>query len=314
MNAQYFVYTRGNDIANDYKLMFSPANDFCPDDVRKYFLQQVRGLINIEVYQGDLNTPRWLFSRHSGFTLWGIGILNSQLSDINNSDYANRPVRGFFGIIAKSESLLSLPFDIQYFKDLYKQHIIGLWNVSKEDFKQKGVNVSELLDCYELILPQQSDNHLNIDENKTVIWEDTFTPKEMFSTALCVNGNVSCVYGLEEKNHAYNHDYRYYNVVIPGIKAKEEKEYVEQKREPVVVTTKHSTIDTNSFESKKDSRPKIVILIGIVALILILIAICTRGTQTSRHTTSGEKTLKQNPNSLNQVSDSLLIKQERRPN
>lgn len=308
MDAQYFVYTRGNDIANDYKLMFSPANDFCPDDVRKYFLQQVRGLINIEMYQGNLNSPRWLFSRFSGFILWGVGIMNSQLSDINNSDYANRPVRGFFGIIGKSESLTSLPFDLLYFKKFYQQYIVDLWNTSKDNFKQKGVCVDISFDGYDLILPKQQANRiLNFDEQKTIIWEDTFTPKEMFSDALCGNGNLTCVYGLEEKSHAYNHDYRYYNVIILGVKETEEKEYVKKKKE-YTATTQTSTLDAVSSVPKKDLRPKIVILIGIVVMILIIIAMCSKGIQTSKHTTSGEKMQNQNPNHSSQFPDSSLIK------
>ena len=79
MDAQYFVYTRGHDIANDYKLLFSPSEDFCPSDVRKYFLVQVRGLINLDSYIGNLEeNPRWILSKKNGYILWGVGTMNKK--------------------------------------------------------------------------------------------------------------------------------------------------------------------------------------------------------------------------------------------
>lgn len=313
MDAQYFVYTRGYDIANDYKLMFSPSNDFCPDDVRKYFLQQARGVINIELYSGNLEKPRWLYSRKSEFTLWGVGIMNTQLSDENNSDYANRPVRGFFGLIIKGSPVNSLPFDISFFKDFYKSHIVSLWNAPKEGFKQKGVIVEDCFGKYNTISPQSSSLSLNTNEKKTIIWTDTFSPIEMFSTALNINRDLSCVWGLEDRSHAYNHDYYFYNVIINGIKETEEKVYMEKKVEPIIEPT-HLDLVKESQRPKKDYRPKIMMLIGIIAIVLIIIAMCSKGTQTSKHTTSGEKTMKQNQNSPDQLSDTLLIKQEKQPN
>lgn len=68
--------------------------------------------------------------------------------------------------------------------------------------------------------------------------------------------------------------------------------------------------DDTDDKSKKEYRPKIVILIGMIAMILIVIAMCSKEIQTSKHTTSGEKTLRQNPNFSTLVSDSILIKQE----
>ena len=92
-----------------------------------------------------------------------------------------------------------------------------------------------------------------------------------------------------------------------------QKVYMEKKVEPIIEPT-HLDLVKESQRPKKDYRPKIMMLIGIIAIVLIIIAMCSKGTQTSKHTTSGEKTMKQNQNSPDQLSDTLLIKQEKQPN
>lgn len=279
MDAQYFVYTRGHDIANDYKLLFSPSEDFCPSEIRKYFLRQVRGLINLDMYVGDLEeNPRWILSKKNGYTLWGVGTMNKKLSNINNTDYANRAVRGFFGVIIKGNSLSTVPFDLSFFEQFYNKYIIDLWNAPKESFKKKGVTINVSFDKYATISPNKSNLSLNKNENKTVIWEDSISPEDFFSAALDTNGDFSCVYGLEEKNHAFNHDYSFYNVIVKGVKSKEEKTY-KIKDEPVG----HPIIIEEPIKQKKEYGLKLLTL-GIIATFVVSVLIighCSKSNQTN---------------------------------
>lgn len=284
MEAQYFVYTRGHDIANDYKLLFSPSEDFCPSEVRGYFLKQVRGLINLDTYIGDLEeNPRWILSKRKGYTLWGVGTMNKKLSNINNMDYANRAVRGFFGIIIKGYPVPAIPFDLSFFEQFYSKYIVDLWNAPKESFKKKGITSEVNFDKYATLPLNTCDLLLNKDENKTVIWEDSISPEDFFSAALNSNGDFSCVYGLEEKNHAFNHDYKYCNVIIKGVKNKEEKTYKieEPKEEEYIGYSK--TVEDISSKPKKVFGLKLLTL-GIIATFVVLtftIVRCCKSNQTN---------------------------------
>lgn len=293
MSAQYFVYTRGHDIANDYKLLFSPSEDFCPSDMRKYFLQQVRGLINLDTYVGNLeDNPRWILSKKDGFTLWGVGVMNKKLSNTNNTDYSNRPVRGFFGFIFKEESLSKLPFDIAFFKHFYGKYIIDLWNVSKDDFKKKGIELDIDIEDYRTITPNKSNLSLNTDENKTVLFEDSISPEDFFSTALGENGNFSCVYGLEEKNHAFDHNYKFYNVIVKGVGKKEVKIY-KSKEEIKEKAISQSVTTEESYMPKKGYSLKLLIVggIAVLAIFTLMVGRCSKSNQTSpQKSASGDPT------------------------
>ncbi len=283
MNAQYFVYTRGHNIDNDYKLLFSPSNDFCPLEVRKYFLQQVRGLINLDTYVGNLEeNPRWLLSKKDGYTLWGIGTMNKKLSPTNNTDYANRVVRGFFGLVIKGNDIKALPFDLAVFERFYSEHIADLWTAAKEDFKKKGVAVDTYFDNCKSIVAANSNLELNTDEERTVIWEDSISKEEFFAAALSQQGDFSCIYGLEEKSHAYNHDYRFYNVIVKGENVKSEKTYKKKEQNRQEEEWKTRT-DEDMLRPKKDYRLKLMILGTIATFIVValLIGRCSKSKQTS---------------------------------
>lgn len=308
MEAQYFVYTRGFDIANDYKLMFSPSNEFCPDEVRKHFLQQVRGVINIEQYQGSLDSPRWLFSRFNGYSLWGMGIMNSELCETSNSDYTGRAVRGFWGLVLKNNTFTELPYDISFWKKFYIAYVSPLWKVSKENFKQKGIIVEEPFEHYHCIRPNNFGYQLNLQLNKTVIWANLHE-NDMFSTAMALTSDISCVSGLKEREHAYNHEYCYFNAIVDGITETEsriysEKKEDERKRKMVEIPEK----EVIGLKPKKAIRPKLILIVACILIVLLLIVVLfTKKIRKSEHSTSGEKAVNQTELVIpNSTSDSVV--------
>ena len=277
MEAQYFVYTRGHDIANDYKLLFSPSEDFCPSDVRKFFLTQVRGLINIDAYAGNLEkNPRWILSKKNGFTLWGVGTMNKILSDRNNSDYANRDVRGFFGFVVKGSSVSALPFDLSFFTRFYSNYIVDLWNVPKDEFKRKGVSVIDSFDGCKLITAGQPVVVPNLDEGKTQIWEDSVSPEDFFSAVLDVNADFTCVYGLEEKGHAFDHKYRYSNVIVRDVNDRELKTYTAAVIGGDITLDGNVPVEEYQEVQKKDYRLKLIAFLGSMAALMAMALIIGR--------------------------------------
>lgn len=280
MNAQYFVYTRGSKIENDYKLVFSPSDDFCSPEIRKYFKNQVRGVINIEEYEDNLKTtPRWFLSKKDGYTLWGVGTLNKMLSDSNNADYQNRPVRGFFGILIKDSTPLCLPYDLSFFKEFYKNYLFNIWYESQTGFKKKGIAVTEDIEKYTVISSKKNECTINTDSEKTVIWSDSTAPEDLFSAAISIKENFSCVCGLSAKEHAYKHEYLFNNAIVEGIKITEEKTY--KKKVIVSVPGKKYEDIPDPVIPKKDYRLKLILAIAAVVTISIIVIRCCQSNQTN---------------------------------
>ena len=91
------------------------------------------------------------------------------------------------------------------------------------------------------------------------------------------------MYGLEEKSHAYNHDYRFYNVIVKGEKIKEEKIYKVKEDTKSERMGQTELIGEKPIKPKKDKRQKLVVLGTIVAFIAVALIIgrCSRSNPTN---------------------------------
>nr|WP_303776298.1 hypothetical protein [Bacteroides intestinalis] len=282
MKAQYFIYTRNSE--NDYKLVFSPSDDFCSPERRKFFLMQARGSINIDIYPSDLKTPRWLFSRQGNLTLFGVGLMNSALSAECNTDYTGTPVRGFFGILLDNTSIECIPFDLDFFKEIYAKHIISLWYAPKDEFKKKGAWVDIEFEQFNTIKATSFNLSLNTDSNKSAILNNSVKENELMAEAMATMNDVSVITGLEDKLHAYDSKYHYMNAIVIGINIHEEHIY---KKEGGVILPKNPEDDQpkdnkeNPYKPKKELRLKLIIVIGIVVAIIVFIILMNGKTATT---------------------------------
>lgn len=290
MDAQYFIYTRGYLAENDYKLMFSPSEDFCPNEIRQFFRQQVRGAINVETYEGTLMTPRWLFSRYHGMVLWGMAVMNSIIGDNNTDDYTGRGVRGFFGMVIKDGSFQDLPFGMEYFKKVYDSLVAPRWMFGKEDFRQNGIPVDNDFGA-EVITPHETSSIcINTNPKRTVIWGNGHSEIEYLEAAAASRGDTSFITGLSDVAHAYDQNYHYLNALVQGVIVNEDKSFVP----PIIVEPKDRDvikIETQDA-SKKAFCPKTTLMrvIGLVVM-LVIVGMCIRGGKKSKHSmSSGEKT------------------------
>lgn len=169
------------------------------------FLKQSRGVINIESYSGSLDEPRWLISRKGNCILFGIGVMNRILGVENNTDYTGTPIRGFFGMVINAEdNQVKVPFDIQFYKDLYKSKIDPIWDYLREDFKFKGVEVAQDLNEYECVDASTYSIELNTVEKKTVILPISTVSADVIGSILSLSADCSFVSGLADKEHAYS--------------------------------------------------------------------------------------------------------------
>ncbi len=231
---QYFVYTRIKDV--DYRSIYSPDENFCPKETKKKFLLRIRDLINIESYDDSLETPRWLYMRSNGLVLFGVGVMNEELGDLYN-DFCNRPVRGFFGIVMKSESPV-IPMDINFFKCLYKKHIEPIWECDREHLPNPALDVDiDITEEFKLIRPQDAAISLNYQKDKCVILGDV-NLEETIAKALMTSKDTSVAYGFSSKNHAY------------AI----EKKTKAQKKEVIALDKKTNEQKKNANVQKKDAN------------------------------------------------------------
>lgn len=298
MKAQFFIYTRGFSIENDYRLMYIPASDFCPDTIRKYFLGQVRGAINIETYSGDLKEPRWLFSHKGDMVLWGMAIMNNVLSEENTSDYTGRSVRGFFGFVTKFGTYDTLPFDIRYFRKMYASLVSPLWSASKDNFRKKGVWCDDSFDGFETITATTSSSiQINVNPSRVVIWGKDYSIVDLLSNALSLSGETTMITGLAETGHAYNPDYHYLNAQVDGVTSNEDTFYKPVIQPEDIPTQQKSNNNgdersiTTIDSSKKVYRPRRNLPRMLAILLLLAIAgMCMKGIKKSKpSTSSGEQ-------------------------
>lgn len=129
MIIQHYCYTRTNYI--DYGDIVSPTgiSEKEIDVVRKKILS-----ITADVYL-KLSTPKWLLIKNKNQIVWGCCCWNSLLAVEKSKDYSGTPVYGFFSIVISDYSStddIKLPFDIEYFRQLYSLEVEPFWNRREE--------------------------------------------------------------------------------------------------------------------------------------------------------------------------------------
>ena len=284
--AQFYIYTRTKEL--DYRAIAIPSEDFCSKEDRLAFRNEIQGVIDVETYVDELNEPRWFYSKRKNLVLFGIGVMNKELSDTCNTDYVGTPIRGFFGVVFKIGEIIDLPYDKEFFRKVYKKYVEPIWNVEYGDdnAKQKIIEVeqSDIDGTYLKIVPQ--DNHISLNEQvgKCAILGKIDCVK-VFQQALYNETELSVVTGLNNRNHAYAKEakYKFLNALVNGIDVREEQETIKpitKQEHPTQTNYQPSEI---SQKSKKDNRQKLVVLGTIVAFIAVALIIgrCSRSNPTS---------------------------------
>ena len=105
-----------------------------PNNLTKYQLDIVNSkhlsILGDDV-ERNLKVPKWILYKDADFLIWGICCENSLIAPkYQETTDKNRPVRGFFSVVITEfdKEDLKLPFDINYFRELYKAEIGPYWN------------------------------------------------------------------------------------------------------------------------------------------------------------------------------------------
>lgn len=290
--AQLYIYTRTKEL--DYRAIAVPSEDFCSKEDRLAFRREINGVIDVETYVDELNKPRWFFSKRNKSILFGLGIMNQELSETCNTDYVGTPIRGFFGIVFNENEAIELPYDKEFFRLLYKKYIEPIWNVEFGDENAKQQTIELEYSDFDGTFPKitQQDNHIVLNEKigKCVIL-GKIDSKEVFQQALFDKKDLSIVTGLNNKNHAYAKEakYKFLNALVNGIDNREEQITIKPTITPKPSTQQQITKDSSP---KKGYGLKLIILGVVVAIsIAMLVGRCNKNNQTtSKQSSSGNPT------------------------
>ena len=120
----------------DYGLFSAPGNlTKSQKDIVRTKLMSILG----DDVERDLKIPKWILYKDNNFLVWGICCENRLLaSNPQETTHKNRPVRGFYAIVIsdfKGEEL-RLPFDINYFRELYRNEVENYWSQKEQHQNQ----------------------------------------------------------------------------------------------------------------------------------------------------------------------------------
>ena len=126
MKIEHYAYTRGAEM--DYGL-FSASGNLTKSqiDIVKTKFMSILG----DDVERNLKTPKWILYKDYNFLVWGLCCENRLLaSNPQETTHKNRPVRGFFAIVISdfTGEDLRLPFDINYFRELYLNEVEKYWS------------------------------------------------------------------------------------------------------------------------------------------------------------------------------------------
>lgn len=120
----------------DYGLFSAPSNlTKSQIDIVRTKLMSILG----DDVERDLKTPKWILYKDYNFLVWGLCCENRLIaSNPQETTHKNRPVRGFFAIVISDfkGKELRLPFDINYFRELYRDEVEKYWG-QKEQHQNK---------------------------------------------------------------------------------------------------------------------------------------------------------------------------------
>lgn len=284
--AQLYIYTRTKEL--DYRAIAIPSEDFCSKEDRLAFRYEIQGVIDVETYVDELNEPRWFYSKRKNLVLFGIGVMNKELSDTCNTDYVGTPIRGFFGIVFRIGEIIELPYDKEFFRKVYKKYVEPIWNIEYGDdnAKQKNIEVekSDIDGSYFKIVPQDNRISLNDKVGKCAILGKVDCIK-VFQQALYNETELSVVTGLNNKNHAYAKEakYKFLNALVNGVDIREEQETIKPISEQEHTTSTNFQISENPIKPKKEHRLKLIVLGTIATFIVVALIVgrCSKNGQTN---------------------------------
>ena len=191
MKATYlYCYTRTKYI--DYRHVFGLSYTSCPEDVQHVFTQRIRAILN-QTDDSNLSTPVYVFFRENNYVLYGIVCLNNVLSTEYCNEKTNGRVRGFIGIVTDTshECVNSIPTSLDFYKALYKQHIVPVWESYTFQYENdKNIDINDF-HFEKRVIASKTTSSINTDRCHCRLFSNTWDGDSLISEALGADTNVS---------------------------------------------------------------------------------------------------------------------------
>ncbi len=211
MKIQHYCYTRTNYIDYGDIVSLSGISGKEIDVVRKKILS-----ITADVYL-KLSMPKWLLIKNRNQIVWGCCCWNNLLAVEKSKDYSGTPVYGFFSIVISDYSPtddIKLPFDIEYFRQLYSLEVEPFWNRREEH--RNGTN-DYIQGDFEYIRPNHNNyvNIINTDKFKCKSLGN-INKKDVIAAALTLD-NISLLIDNDNIEQATNKEGSFMNCLSPYV-------------------------------------------------------------------------------------------------
>lgn len=211
MKIQHYCYTRTNYIDYGDIVSLSGISGKEIDIVRKKILS-----ITADVYL-KLSTPKWLLIKNGNQIVWGCCCWNNLLAVEKSKDYSGTPVYGFFSIVISDYSPtddIKLPFDIEYFRQLYSLEVEPFWNRREEHRNSTNDYVQG---DFKYIRPNRNNyvNIINTDKFKCKSLGN-IDKEDVIAAALTLD-NVSVLIDNDNIEQATNKEGSFMNCLSPNV-------------------------------------------------------------------------------------------------
>ena len=149
-------------------------------------LDRVRGFVQSS---DGLEQPQWLMIKEGNSVLWGLGCMNDYLDEMYSYDEGFRPIRCFTGIVMTDYSGEALPYDIEFFRTVFRTVMGRVFDSSSQ--KQLVDTVVDIGTASSFIYPQPFDSKLNKDYHQCRVFSSTVNAESLVASCLSCPEDIS---------------------------------------------------------------------------------------------------------------------------
>lgn len=206
-----FCYTRTKNI--DYRNVYGVDASICPQPIQDIFFGRISALLN-KTADENLKDPVYVYFRQDDIILYGIACLNSVLSADYCLEKTNGRVRGFFGIIEKTNDVAqAVPYSLDFYIKLYEKYIVPKWSSFTFHYNE-NIELSIPIDVSDSVIKPLAGSSLNSDLNICRVFLSPRLSAKWLSEALAYKGNMSIAIGISNNEQVTEDNFPLMNATL----------------------------------------------------------------------------------------------------
>lgn len=206
-----FCYTRTKNI--DYRNVYGVDASICLQPIQDIFLGRISALLN-NTADENLKDPVYVYFRQDDIILYGIACLNSVLSADYCLEKTNGRVRGFFGIIEKTNDVAqAVPYSLDFYIKLYEKYIAPKWNSFTFHYNE-NIELDIPIDVSDSVIKPLAGSSLNNDLNICRVFLSPRLSPKWLSEALAYKENMSIAIGISNNEQVTEDNFPLMNATL----------------------------------------------------------------------------------------------------